>query len=53
MQLITVTNGVACRRSQSVSKSWHRILILFKIFDQRRSPLPQFRPREPKHLEEF
>ncbi|WP_375476010.1 hypothetical protein, partial [uncultured Nostoc sp.] len=31
MQLITVTNGVACRRSQSVSKSWHRILILFKI----------------------
>ncbi|WP_341529385.1 hypothetical protein [Nostoc sp. UHCC 0302] len=39
MQLITVTNGVAYRRTplekqatQSVSKSWHRILILFKIF---------------------
>ncbi|MEH1943157.1 MAG: hypothetical protein V7L01_23450 [Nostoc sp.] len=31
MQLITVSNGVACRRTQSVSKSWHRILILFKI----------------------
>ncbi|MEH1786766.1 MAG: hypothetical protein V7K67_12305 [Nostoc sp.] len=34
MQLITVTNGVTCRRTplekqatQSVSKSWHRILI--------------------------
>ncbi|WP_267871350.1 hypothetical protein [Nostoc sp. CHAB 5715] len=33
MQLISVTNGVACRRTplekqatQSVSKSWHRIL---------------------------
>ncbi|MCC5660165.1 hypothetical protein LC608_24945 [Nostoc sp. XA010] len=39
MQLIIVTNGVACRRTplekqatQSVFKSWHRILILFKIF---------------------
>ncbi|WP_322706136.1 hypothetical protein [Nostoc sp. DedQUE04] len=38
MQLITVTNGVACRRTflkkqatQSVSKSWHCIRILFKI----------------------
>ncbi|WP_322700334.1 hypothetical protein [Nostoc sp. DedQUE08] len=38
MQLISVTNGVACRRTplkkqatQSVSKSWHRIRILFKI----------------------
>ena len=39
MRLITVTNGIACRRTplekqatQSISKSWHRILILFKIF---------------------
>ncbi|MDZ8093437.1 MAG: hypothetical protein RMZ42_16100 [Nostoc sp. DedQUE05] len=38
MQLITVTNSVACRRTflkkqatQSVSKSWHCIRILFKI----------------------